>query len=102
MSTLDITTKVRNVIKDDEKLKSEIERISLFGSQLHGTATAKSDVDLLVTFNPDAHVGLFRLVAIERLFAEKLQKKVDLVTPRALSKYFREVVLSEATPLYER
>ena len=42
-----------------------IRRLSLFGSQLHGTAGPGSDIDLLVEFYPDRVPGLFTLAEME-------------------------------------
>jgi uncharacterized protein len=76
-----------------------VQRLSLFGSRLKGTARPDSDIDILVEFEP-AHslgFGYFRLEdELSRLF----HSKVDLNTPGFLSKYFRDEVLRTAKPLY--
>lgn len=81
-------------------LHDRIQRISLFGSQLHGNARKDSDVDLLIEFRQPT--GYFELVRIQDELTRALHRPVDLVTPGALSKYFRSEVLSEAELLYER
>jgi predicted nucleotidyltransferase len=85
-----------------EPLQKEIQRLALFGSYVTGSATDISDVDVLVDFEPEAHIGLFRFVRIQRAFAEALGRKVDLVTPQALSKFIREDVLRRAEVFYEK
>lgn len=87
---------------EEEPMKETIQRASLFGSYLHGTPTQESDIDLLIEFKPTARIGLFEFVEIQRRLAERLGRKVDLLTPEALSKYFREQVLREAELIYER
>lgn len=77
-----------------------VKRISLFGSHLKATPTEESDIDLLVEFS--APVGYFDLVGMEKSLEESLGKRVDLVTPAALSKFFRSDVLREAELIYER
>lgn len=77
-----------------------IRKISLFGSQATERAVSGSDVDLLIEFMEP--VGFFALAAMERSFSETLGIPVDLVTPNALSKYFRDDVLRDAKSLYER
>jgi predicted nucleotidyltransferase len=78
-----------------------IRKLSLFGSQLHGTARADSDVDLLVEFYPDRVPGLFALAGMEFELSDMLGgKKVDLRTPSCLSRYFRDQVVNEAAQLY--
>ena len=77
-----------------------VHKVSLFGSYLHGNAKNNSDVDLLLELKEP--VGYFELARIERQFEESLAQKVDLVEPEALSKYFRDDVLTEAQVPYER
>ena len=82
--------------------RSDIKSVSLFGSYIHGTADEDSDIDVLVEFMPEATVGFFKLARIQRSIAEFIGRKVDLLTPEALSKYFRDKVLQEAERIYER
>ncbi|MEO6077997.1 MAG: nucleotidyltransferase family protein [Candidatus Andersenbacteria bacterium] len=77
-----------------------IERIRLFGSYLHHSAGSDSDIDLLVDFNKP--VSFFQLGDIEDELERTLGRKVDVVTPKALSKHFRDDVLREAETMYER
>lgn len=71
---------------------------ALFGSQAKGTATSKSDVDIIVRFNKS--VGFIELVRLEQALSAKLGRPVDLVTERALSPYIRDTVLREARTIY--
>lgn len=82
-------------------LKSKVHRLSLFGSHLHGEATEGSDVDLLVEFKADATVGYFKLARMQIDLSEGLGTDVDLLTPGALHRNFKDKVLKEAVPLYE-
>lgn len=75
-----------------------ISSVSLFGSYLHGDNTEKSDVDLLIDFH--RAVGLLEVAKIRRILSERLGRQVDLVTPSALSRYFRDKVLKEAEKIY--
>ena len=78
-----------------------IRRLSLFGSQLKGTARADSDIDLLVEFLPEACPTYFDLADIEiELSALMGGRKIDLRTPAELSRYFRDQVLREAEEQY--
>lgn len=54
-------------------------RLSLFGSVARGDAGAGSDVDLVAELDPEARIGLFRLVALERRLSELLGCPVDLL-----------------------
>jgi predicted nucleotidyltransferase len=76
-------------------------KLSLFGSVLRGTDRPDSDVDLLVEFEPEARPTLLDLAAMEEELARLLGgRRVDLRTPKELSRYFRETVLREAEVQY--
>ena len=74
-----------------------IRRLSLFGSQLNGTARPDSDVDLLVEFEPDHVPGLLGIAAMELTLSEMLGgRPVDLRTAQDLSRHFRDEVVRTA------
>ncbi len=58
-------------------------------------------IDVLVEFEPDARVSFFDLSRMQRELTELFGRKVDLLTPNSLSKYFRQHVLETASLLYE-
>lgn len=81
--------------------RSRIQKLSLFGSELKGTARPDSDIDLLVEFEPDANISLFDMARIEIELSSLLGgRRVDLRTAGDLSRYFREEVVRTAEPLY--
>ncbi len=80
--------------------RNRIRRLALFGSVLREDFGPDSDIDVLVEFEPDTHVGL-RFFELEAELAEILGRDVDLNTPGFLSKYFRDRVLAEAEVLYD-
>ena len=82
--------------------KHNITRLSLFGSTLRGGVTDKSDIDLLVEFDPQHVPGLITLAGIEIELSQMLGKKVDLRTAQDLSAYFRDEVLNEAKEQYAK
>ena len=76
-------------------------RLSLFGSQMKGTAGPDSDIDLLVEFNPDGVPGLFGITSMEQELSALLGgRKVDLRTSQDLSRHFREEVVRTAEVQY--
>ena len=101
MSKEKLKKSIRQAIENDPH-KQDILKVSLFGSQLAENAQGDSDVDLLIEFEPKAVVGFFKLSDIKRNLEKYLKKEVDLVTPSALSKYFRDEVIAQAYPLYEK
>ena len=81
---------------------NHIHRLSLFGSVLTERFRPDSDLDMLVEFEPGAAITYLDLARMERELSEILGRKVDLRTPEELSRYFRERVVAEALPQYER
>jgi predicted nucleotidyltransferase len=59
--------------------KWNIREMSLFGSVLRDDFRPDSDVDVLVTFAPDARYGLFQLSRMQRELKAILGRDVDLV-----------------------
>lgn len=71
--------------------------VRIFGSVARGTAGPESDVDFLVELEPGR--SLFDLGGLTADLHDLLGRRVDVVTERALSRYFRDRVLAEARPL---
>ena len=86
--------KIKNFCKDHHVVK-----FSLFGSVLTDRFNKKSDIDVLVEFDP-AHIPSFFGLADMQFELEKFfNRNVDLRTPNDLSIYFREKVISNALRL---
>lgn len=96
MNTNDIKQAVAEVVQDDSK--QVVRSVSLFGSQLSGSADAQSDVDLLVELEENA--DLFDVGRLQYELEKRLARPVDVVTPNSLSKYFRQQVLNQAVKIY--
>ena len=65
---------IKTALKALKPLLSEqyaVETIGVFGSYIRGEQTKKSDVDILVTFKPQAQVGFFKFLELEEFLAEK-------------------------------
>jgi uncharacterized protein len=84
--------------------KWKIAELALFGSVLRDDFRPDSDVDMLVTFTPEAHWSLLDLVKMEEELGMTISHKVDLVERRAIEQsenYIRRRhILSSAEPLY--
>jgi predicted nucleotidyltransferase len=61
-----------------------VARAALFGSTARGEAGAGSDLDILVEIDPDAHIDLYRYVAITQYIAGLFAQPVDVVERAAL------------------
>jgi len=79
--------------------KYHIRKLALFGSVLRDDFRPDSDIDVLVEFAPDYVPGL-AFFGMEQELSGILGHKVDLHTPKFLSRYFREKVIQEAETQY--
>ncbi len=77
-----------------------IREISFFGSVTRDDFRPHSDVDVLVEFEPDVHIGFFELMDIQDRLTSLLGRKVDLVTKGMLSPFFRDDVLAAREVIY--
>lgn len=81
--------------------RHDIRKLSLFGSELKGTARPDSDIDLLVEFVEDSKPSLLDMAQIEIELSELLGgRRVDLRTAAELSRYFRDEVVRTAKVQY--
>jgi hypothetical protein len=64
--------------------RHHIRQMSLFGSVLRDDFGAGSDIDVLVSFAPDARRSLFDLVAMQNELGVILGREVDLVERSAI------------------
>ena len=63
-----------------------VSRLGLFGSFINDEQTKKSDVDLLVEFS-EGSKNFRNFINTANLVESILGRQIDLVTPKALSKY---------------
>jgi predicted nucleotidyltransferase len=74
----------------------KVTELSLFGSVLREDFGPDSDVDVLVTFSPDARWSSFDLVDMEEELEELFGRKVDLVEALGLRNPFRRRAILES------
>ena len=79
-----------------------IERAWIFGSYARGEERDDSDVDLLVTLDSDAKVGLLRFVHIKNGLKELIHKDVDMVVDGTLLPFAVESANRDKKLIYER
>ncbi len=101
MGKEEIKKKLLEAVENDPH-KPDIKSVAIFGSYVNGSASQDSDIDVLIDFEPTAVIGFFALSDIKDNFEAFLQKTVDLLTPQAISKYFRDEVLQQAEYVYEK
>lgn len=71
----------------------KVKNIGVFGSVVRSENKETSDIDLLVEFSEP--VGLFKFIDLEEYLSKILDRKVDLVTKKALKPAIREEILRE-------
>ena len=84
--------------------KWKIREFALFGSVLRDDFRPDSDIDVLVTFDENAHHSLFDLVDMQDELKEIFGREVDLVSKRGIESsrnYIRKnAILSSAEAIY--
>ena len=84
--------------------KWHIEEFAVFGSVLRGDFGPDSDLDVLVSFSPGADWGLLDHLQMEQELVALLNRKVDLLTRRAVEQsrnwIRRQEILSAAEVIY--
>jgi predicted nucleotidyltransferase len=81
--------------------RETIKSLAIFGSYAKGTAKKDSDLDVLIELVPKSGIGFFELFDIQEALQAEVGIHIDLLTPQAISKYFRDEVLSQAEYIYE-
>jgi uncharacterized protein len=79
--------------------RHNIRTLSFFGSILRDDFDNRSDIDILVEFEP-GHIPGLAFFGMQEELSEILGRQVDLNTKNFLSRYFRDQVISEAQELY--
>ena len=93
MTSRDEILDILRSLKNDLTSRYRVRSIGVFGSFARKEAGADSDVDILVDFNPGA--DLFDLIELSQYLEEKIGRRVDLATPRALRPEIREGVFRD-------
>ncbi len=79
--------------------RRHIRRLAVFGSALRDDFAPDSDVDVLVEFE-EGHTPGFAFFDMQDELSDMLGRKVELSTPKFLSRYFRDKVIKEAEVQY--
>lgn len=74
--------------------------LHLFGSVARGEATAKSDIDLFVDYDPDSRFSLLDLVGIKHLLEDAPAVEVDITTRDGLHPMLREDIERDAVTVF--
>lgn len=78
-----------------------INEFALFGSALRADFRLDSDVDVLVSIDPKAHIGLFEIIDMQLELEKMFKRPVDLVEKEGLiNPYRRREILRTAQVVY--
>ena len=78
-----------------------ITEFSLFGSVLREDFRPDSDIDVLVSIAPEAHISLFEIARMQIELENMFKRPVDLVEKEGLrNPYRRREILSTAQVIY--
>lgn len=89
----DIVQRIVPILK-----KGGVTRAALFGSFARGEHIDDSDIDILIEFGD--RKSLFDFLALQHTLEDLLQRKVDLVTYRALHPYLKDRILAQQKMIY--
>lgn len=97
---MELDKKDIRVIKDYFRDKPVL-RAFLFGSYARNEGADKSDIDILVELDYSKHIGL-GFIDMKFELEEMLQKKIDLVSSNAVSKYILPFIDKDKKLIYEK
>jgi hypothetical protein len=86
---LDQLRGMRNELRERYHIRS----IGIFGSYSRKHQTEQSDLDLVVEF--DQPIGMMAFVHLKNMISDRLNIKVDLVTPDGLHPLIRDQIMHE-------
>ena len=79
-----------------------VEKAWVFGSYLRGEESKESDINILVRFDKNANVTLFKYIGIVNALQSLLHKKIDLVEEGQLKDFAKESAEQDKILIYER
>ena len=80
--------------RKDIEVRFSVKRIGLFGSFLHGSASDKSDVDILVELT---HPTFDQYMDLKFFLEDKLGRPVDLVLADSLKPRLKPIITREVS-----
>lgn len=78
--------------------KNDVVKSSVFGSFARGEDTPDSDIDMLVELK--GAKGLFFFVGLKRKLEKRLNRKVDLLTYRAVNPRLKKYIYKDEIKIY--
>jgi len=97
MSTQAMTQTIAEYFKTQPVLKAW-----LFGSYSRGEETADSDVDIIVQYDRNQPIGLFKISKMHLALEQLLGKEVDLVDEETMFPWIEESASRDKKLIYAR
>lgn len=73
-----------------------ISHAALFGSRARGDNRPESDIDIMIEFDPAAHITVFNYAGLKDYIASLFDDPVDVVNRDGLKPYVRPAATAEA------
>jgi hypothetical protein len=73
-----------------------VRHAALFGSVARGEDRSNSDIDILVEFDPEAHVTVFDYVGVKDFITTLFDQHVDVIDREALKPQLRQPAAKDA------
>jgi predicted nucleotidyltransferase len=73
-----------------------VRHAALFGSVARGEDRSNSDIDILVEFDPEAHVTVFDYVGVKDFITTLFDQHVDVIDREALKPHLRQPAAKDA------
>ena len=80
--------------------RHHIHELALFGSVLRDDFGPDSDVDVLVEFEPNAHIGYLGFFRLQDELVELFGREVDLFTANSLRPFARKTAIQNKAVIY--
>jgi predicted nucleotidyltransferase len=81
--------------------KWKIVEFSIFGSALRGDFRDTSDIDVLISFEPDIPWSLYEWIDMEEELRDIFGREVDMISERGLKNpYRRQEILNDREVIY--
>lgn len=93
---------IKNKIKSVQKelnTNFSVEEIGIFGSYVRGEENESSDLDILISLNPNHSIGLIKFNFLKEFLSDLLNIKVDLVVKDGIKPALKKYILSEVVYL---
>jgi predicted nucleotidyltransferase len=94
MNGQDIIAKLRE--NEAELRKRGVSHAALFGSRARGENTPDSDTDIMIEFDPNAHIGVWGYAGVKAYIAALFDGPVDVIDREALKPYVKSAATADA------